>query len=116
MNELNVRAVAGPDETLERLTEVSRLFASIHGALDQAIGTFEASGGENSQAVIAKLNELEAAHRRVVAIEEAIHAYQGKPVGVDDTDFEAVRAEIGGQLDRLRAAIAAEKLSGDTDL
>ena len=115
MNDFNDMGPGGPNDASARHAEISRLFQSIRQILDLMIQTMGAPDGHTPKAVIAKLNELQAAHLKVLAAEEAFHAQQGDIEDSAAIDFDAIRFEIGGQLDRLRQAIMADKLPFDAD-
>ncbi|WP_296424128.1 hypothetical protein [Yoonia sp.] len=111
MNELNDPGPEGLQNATARVAEISRLFESIRQVLDQMIRVIGTPDGRTPKAIITKLNELQSAHLKVLAAEEVFHAQHGQSASSEDIDVDAIRADIGGQLDRLRAAITAEGLS-----
>ncbi len=115
MNELNEMGPEDSDEAALRVAEITRLFVSIRQVLDQMIQAIGVPDGHTPKAVIAKLNELQSAHLKVLAAEEAFDDHQDHVAGGTEFDFEAIRAEIGSQLDRIRAAILADKVPVDAD-
>lgn len=111
MTELNEPEPDGSRDAQMRVTEITRLFHTVQLTLDQMIEALDPHNLDKPTVVIAKLNELTAAHLRIFAAEEAFDAQQCESDKVDTVDFEALRLEIGGRLDRLRAVILSDKLS-----
>jgi len=98
-----------------QVNELKRVFESIRTVIEQLILTAPEIDGATPQAIITKLSELQSVHLEIVAAEEAFHAENGPVERPDDIDLSSIRAEIGGHLDRLRAAINANKIPFDTD-
>lgn len=115
MTELNDQRPPGLSDAQARAAEIGRLFENILHTLQQMIAAIGPTDADTPDAVIAKLNELKAAHLRILAAEEAFDGPREEPHQSNDVDFEALRIEIGSQLDRLRAAILADKLPFDAD-
>jgi hypothetical protein len=103
------------EDTPLQTAELKRIFASVHAVLERMLRAAPTIDADTPQTLIAKLSELQSAHQQIVAAEEALHAQYGPIARSDDLDLTAIRAEIGGQLDRLRAAIMADKLPFETD-
>ena len=110
MTEMNEAGSHDPMDAQARSVEVARLFKNILTTLQQMIATIGPADVDTPDAVIAKLNELKSAHLRILAAEEAFDGPCEKSDRYEDVDFDALRLEIGGQLDRLRAAILADKI------
>lgn len=91
-----------------QVDELKRIFLSIRGVIEQMLLTAPDIDADTPHAVIAKLSELQSVHLEIVAAEEAFHAENGPIARLDDIDLSAVRAEIGSQLDRIRATINSE--------
>ncbi len=62
-----------------------------------------------------QLDLLHAAHLRVVVAEDKFHDKLGTDPDADAIDYDAIRDDIGRQLDRLRDALIAEGVLGDAD-
>ena len=101
----------GIDDAAARIAELKRLYHSIRATLDVQLQEMGLATTSTPKTVLAKLNELQTAHLRVLAAEEAFEAQQPNVEISDDTDFDALRYEIGSKLDRLRRSILATELS-----
>lgn len=97
----------------DRVAEVSRLFESVRHRLDQMIQEIGETDKSTPKTIVAKLNELQAAHLRLLIAEDAFNDEYGKDTEVASTDFASIRADIGGKLDRLRDALATSDVSGE---
>ena len=94
-------------EAQARVARIAALFESIAGTLDQMIEDLGRPGGPAPRALHIKLGELQTAHLKLIAAEEAFDA----EFGADErADFDGIRREIGRRLDRLRAGLDAEGL------
>lgn len=111
MTKLDEQGPTGQSNAAARVAEISRLFESIRQVLDHMIQAIGTPDGQTPKAVVSKLNELQSVHLKVLAAEEAFHDNQDTSEDENIIDFDAVRAEIGRQLDRLRTAIETEKVS-----
>ena len=87
-----------------RVARISALFDSIADTLEEMIATLGTTGGPAPRAIALKLQELQTAHLKVIAAEEAFHA--AAPDSTAD-DIEAIRGDIGCKIDRIRAALDA---------
>lgn len=97
----------------ERLAEVDALSRSIRQLLEDKIAEFKAGGEVPIAEITKKLNELQAAHLKVLAAEDAFHAKIGKNPDDEAIDFDAVRVDVGCLLDRLRTSLLAEEVPCD---
>jgi multidrug efflux pump subunit AcrA (membrane-fusion protein) len=111
MTELNERRLQDQCDAQARIAEITRLFGVVRHKLEEMIDDLGADDLKHQTSIIAKLNELHTAHLSVLAAEEAHDAQAGKPNAGQDIDLDALRAEIGSQLDRLRAAITSDSVS-----
>lgn len=98
------------DEPTPELAEMRRVFWRIRAVLEDMLARTPSIDANTPVALIAKLADLQTAYRRLVAAEEAFNAQNTVPVDEADPDQSAVRAEIGGKLDRIRDVITAESL------
>ncbi|WP_242494075.1 hypothetical protein [Salipiger sp. IMCC34102] len=98
---------AGRETALARQREILALFQTIKRTLAKQILAFEAGDGGTPKALVAKLGELSAAHLALLKAEDAFC----EKFCEDDTrvpDYEALRAQIGRKLDRIRDTRPAE--------
>lgn len=106
------KTMAGRDpvaSAAERLAEIEQLFQRLRLRLDQAIEAIGEPTSDTPATTLKKLDDLQAAHLKVLTAEDAFHA----KLGQDDAnaiDYDAIRAEIGRKLDRIRAILAAEEV------
>lgn len=105
------------EDTTYEISELKRIFRHIHAALEERLSRAPGIDARTPQAVITQLSELQIAHRQICAAQEAFNAeYPDTDTTADiDIDLSELRTEIGSQLDRLRAAILADKLPFDVD-
>ncbi|WP_439155823.1 hypothetical protein [Yoonia sp.] len=115
MNEMNETGAHCHGDAAARVAEISGLFVSIRQILAQMIDGIGVPDARTPKTIIAKLSELQSAHLKVLAAEEAFHAQQDAVGGADTIDMETIRADIRGQLDRIRAAQDAGPLSGGAE-
>lgn len=109
----SMRLAAARIASIDELTEdILQTLADLLEALRDA----DDKSGAKPRDLLTKLNELHAVHLRVLAAEESFNAKFGKASDEDSVDFEAVRFEIGRQLDRIRASLIAASLSGGVEL
>ena len=101
---------AGP--AADRLAEIKRLSERIRRTLSDMADALDQKTGPTPKDVLTKLNELHAVHLKVLTAEDAFHAKLGKTSDDDAIDFEAIRTDIGGQLDRIRDSLVASGVSG----
>ena len=95
----------------KRVAEIVRLYERIRDMLDAALTQFGTPDSMTPKAVMSKLAELQSVHLTILKAEEAFHEKCKTTDGQPDIDFDAVRDDIGRQLDRLRCALEAEEVS-----
>ena len=115
MNEENEEGFSPAFLAAERLAEIDALSRSLRQILANMIADIEVGGQTTVAETIKKLNELQAAHLKVLAAEDTFHAKIGTDPDAAAIDYDAVRLELGCRLDRLRASLLAEAVSGDAD-
>ncbi|MEO1639748.1 MAG: hypothetical protein AAFU41_10940 [Pseudomonadota bacterium] len=96
-----------------RLAEVDALSRRIRRALTDMMDTLEGDDEASAlpKTILTKLNELHAAHLKVLAAEDTFHDKIGKDPDADAADLDSIRAEIGRQLDRIRETLVAKGVS-----
>ena len=99
----------------ERLAEIEELFERLRLRLDQAIDAIGEPTSETPATTLKKLDDLQAAHLKVLAAEDVFHAKLGQDNDANAIDYDAIRAEIGRKLDRIRAIFGAKKVHLETD-
>ncbi|MDX8349650.1 hypothetical protein SLH49_16825 [Cognatiyoonia sp. IB215446] len=108
MTELDERGQLAPDDAQTRIGELADLFRSLRTTVRLAIAQMGSPDAQTPKATLSKLNELQSVHFKLLEAEEAFYARQEKGDDTADIDFDAIRAEIGCQLDRLRKALPTE--------
>ena len=103
-------------EPTPELVELRRVFWRIHAVLDDMLARTPSIDANTPAALIAKLSDLQTAYRRLVAAEEAFNAQHTVIAHDAEPDQSAVRAEIGGKLDRIRNVITTERIPCDVDV
>lgn len=115
MNEENEKGLSPAFLAAERLAEIDALSRSLRQILADMIADIEVGGQTTVAETIKKLNELQAAHLKVLAAEDTFHAKIGTDPDAVAIDYDSVRLELGRRLDRLRASLLAEAVSRDAD-
>jgi hypothetical protein len=103
------------EDTPQHLETLKRIFAQVLFVLERMLVSAPAIEVATPSAVISKLSELQFAYEQIVAAEETFYAEHGSVLRTADIDLAANRAEIRGQLDRVRAATSADTVSGETE-
>lgn len=107
---------AEEEDTTFEVAELKRIFRHIHAVLESMLAVAPGIDASTPAAVIAKLSELQTAHRRIVAAQEAFNADNPPSIGDTELDLSTIRAEIGGQLDRIREVLTTERVLGEVEL
>ena len=107
---------AEEEGTTFEVAELKRIYRHVHAVLENMLAVSPGIDASTPAAVIAKLSELQIAHRRIVVAEEAFNADYPPSVSDTELDLSTIRAEIGGQLDRIREVITTERIPGETEL
>ena len=102
------------EETLVGVqTDLERAKTVFDGVLDVIFLLMEDAAGGKTDAAKLTLMKLSDLQRAYLGVKEAERAFNDKTGNLNngDIDFDALRDEIGGRLDRLRAARGANSLS-----
>ncbi len=102
-----------PDRAAKRAAEIVRLYERMRDLLDVAIGQLGTPNAMTPKSVLNKLAELETVHLSLLKVEEKFHEKHANKSAGSDIDYDAVRADLGRQLDRIRAAIKTNGVSKD---
>lgn len=116
MTEQNTDAPGSAASAAVRLAEIDHLSESIRQVLRQMSDALDDQSGPFPTEILTTLNQLHAAHLKVLTAEDAFHAKLGKTADDDAIDFEAIRADIGGQLDRIRDSLLTSGISSKAQL
>ena len=108
MNNLDDQGQDALDTASARVAEIAELYVSVRSLLRQMIAEIETATTTPPKAIVSKLSDLQAAHLKVLAAEEAFYAQQQANEPDATIDYDALRDDIGGQLDRIRAALDAD--------
>ena len=109
------RMTPASDDAAARVAEIAGLFVSIRQTLEFAREALEASDASQTKTILNKLNEIQSAHVKVLAAEDAFHAQHAAADADDLPDLDAIRAEIGRKLDGIRAVLDAGGVSGGAE-
>lgn len=93
-----------------RVTEITTLFARIRGVLDHSLQIADDLAEDTPRILITRMDQLIAAHLKVLTAEEAFNAAQNANPG-DIDQLDNIRDDLGRRLDRLRASLGAESFS-----
>jgi hypothetical protein len=98
----------------DRVAEITRLFRRIRALLDHSLRISDDLRDDTPKALLQRMDQLIAAHLRVLAAEEAFLATQHS-LNPDDSSLDSIRHDLGRRLDRLRASFAAKGISEHAD-
>ncbi|MBE0414124.1 hypothetical protein, partial [Yoonia sp.] len=76
MKEMNEAGAHGLGDAAARVAEISGLFVSIRQLITYMIDSIGVPDAQTPKTIINKLGELQSAHLKVLAAEEAFHAQQ----------------------------------------
>ena len=99
----------------ERVTDIAKLFAEIRECIVVWRAEARAATKTEMQTIFSKLGELQSMHVRLLHAEEAFNEKFNRSADADTVDYDTIRHDLGCALDRIRAALDAEKLSGQPD-
>ena len=103
------------DLAADRLAEIDGLSRRISDTLSQMIAEMHDVPGKLPKDILDKLNLLHAAHLKVMTAEDKFHDQIGKDPDAAAIDYDTIRSEVGGRLDRLRHSLLAEGIHCDAD-
>lgn len=90
-----------------RVAEITTLFARIRALLDHSLRITDDLTDDTPRTIITRMDQLIAAHLKVLTAEEAFNAAQtANPA--DSADLDSIRDELGRRFDRLRASLGAK--------
>lgn len=98
------------DSAAIRLSEIEALFEQVREGLAIAIAEIGSPTAEMPKALRKRLDDLVDAHLKILTAEDAHYARTGD-TPEDAIDYDAMRADIGRQLDRIRDTLAATPVS-----
>ncbi|MEJ6402303.1 hypothetical protein [Yoonia sp. 2307UL14-13] len=104
MSEPDVPAELRPDNSAERVKEMTRLFQLMVAKLDRMIADLKPADHASAGDIDLKLKELKIVHLRLRMAEEARDVTTEETTHPGEFDFDAIRARVQSQMDRLRAA------------
>lgn len=107
MTKRKERGGVDPDDEAVRVAELDALYQRAKATLAHMMDALGTADGDTPKAVVAKLNELESTHLKLLKAEEAFGAKQNERDGTTALDFDALRSEIGRKLDRIRQSLEA---------
>ncbi len=97
-----------------RLRELDTLAQDMRDVLKEMIALARTGADIKPADLIKKIADMHAAHLKVVQQEDVLHAKLGLKEE-DALDYDAIRAEIGRKLDRIRASLDPDDISGGAD-
>ncbi|WP_055685982.1 hypothetical protein [Loktanella sp. 5RATIMAR09] len=115
MNTPNETRPDGLATAAERLVEVDAVSQYIRDRLREMADDLKKVTHGNLNDITKQLDLLHASHLRVVIAEDKFHDKLGSDPDADAIDYDAIRDDIGRQLDRLRDALIAKGVLGDAD-
>jgi len=99
----------------QRVAEIERLSRDIRRTLEDMREFVRDIPDIKPKILADRLDQIHAAHLRVLRAEDALLEKIGKDSDADAIDYDAIRSEIGRQLDRLRASLATEGIHRGAD-
>lgn len=110
MNAMHDRDHSAIASARDRVDEIMTLYQRIRTLLDHNLRIIDDLSDETPRALITRMDQLIAAHLKVLTAEEAFHAAQSA-TDADTPDYASLRDALGRKLDRLRAAVASAAVS-----
>jgi len=101
----------GEENESSRVAVIARLFQRMSFTLDLMMTEFETSKDVSAKPILSKIIELQSVHFAVLKAQEAFLEKINSSENSPENDREKIRSDIGGKLDRIRDAIAAEGVS-----
>lgn len=104
---MNISDDQGPsavDIAAARVEEVVEIYDGIRAALRASIAEIGTPTSDTPKSILNRLTTLQAAHLQAVMAEQAYHALKKDSDADANIDYDLLRAELGRQLDRIRAA------------
>lgn len=98
-----------------RLAGIEAFYERLRERTDMLLNELGTATTVTPAQILKKIDDMEKAHLCVLTAEDAFHAKFAQDLDADKIDFDAIRAELGGKLDRLRAALDTEAVSEDAD-
>lgn len=108
-------APPGRADALARVRELAGFFDALKYTFLAQLTQIDRGGALPSKAHVAKLAELQAVHVQLLKAEDQFIDKFG--AGTDDTqiDYDAIRADLGRALDRIRESAGAGDVPGSAD-
>ena len=101
----------GEEDEATRAAVLARLFHGMSVSLDLMMTELETSKDVSPKPILSKIIELQSVNFAVLKAQEAFLEKSHYNEDTPENDWEKIRSDIGGKLDRIRDAIAAENVS-----
>ncbi len=108
----DTKGAGDPAQDAARLEEIRQLTDDIKRLMRDRIAGWRTQAELSGPEITKRVGELHSAHLKLVEQERIFHAKLGRDIEKDAIDYDAVRAEIGRALDRIRARRGAGGVSG----
>lgn len=95
----------------ERVARLERLFASVFSTLEEMLMSFDKPEAEGARKFNLKLSEVQSLHVSINKAHEVFLEKFADPSVDDGINYDDIRDDIGGQLDRIRTALDADRVS-----
>ncbi|PXW67827.1 hypothetical protein C7964_105177 [Loktanella sp. PT4BL] len=115
MNTPDKTGLDGLESASDRVVEIDAVSRYVRERLREMADDLKKVTYGNLNDINKQLDLLHASHLRVVIAEDKFHDKIGTDPDADAIDYDAIRDDIGRQLDRLRDALIAEGVLGDAD-
>ncbi len=96
---------------MDRIAVIEDQFQAIADVLNVLMADIGKVNGQTPKAIVSKLMELQTVHLAVIKAQEAFHEKFKEADVKDGVDYDDIRREIGGQIDRIRATLEAKGIS-----
>lgn len=105
-------APQGVSSAALRLSEIEGLYQTLRDRVKDLTDQLGQPTGDTPKNVLNKIDQLTAAHLQLVIAEERFHEKLGQTADDDAIDYDAIRADIGGRVDRIRDSFAVGRICG----
>ena len=105
MTKTNDQGRGALDAASERVAEIAALYVRVRDYLQLMLDDIGQPTAATPKPLLNKISELQSVHLKVLAAEEAFYAQQQVNQPDVEIDYDALRADIGRQIDRIRTTL-----------
>ena len=104
---------ADEDAAAQRVAVIEEQFRATSALLQVLMAQLGTPDSRTPKTILTKLNELQSLHTTIIHAQEVFYEKFRKADPEAGINYDEIRRDLGGQLDRIRAAIKAKGISED---